>query len=323
MRREPATVVRAEWIGQRAASLLARPGRSGEVLAVVSGVVYLGLLGPAREILWLAPEGAPLHRRCITASFRPEAVEPGLKFTSHDGYLQIGPELIVDLGQAARWEPAAFLQDRCPPLATVNKHFRNIFSVIRCLPSRGLGRALELILYPEARGAPSRDAIWLDQALPALHEVAQACQARDMAMALKSGLRLVGLGPGLTPSGDDYLGGLLFTARYLRAAYPWEFRWDRGLILNFLGPGAPADELLELYDSGRPSQWPRPGATPRTGQLLAPRGAEAPFPERSATAYSDWPQLRLGYASRDDDRSTPSKGGSLKRHEWGMIMNVH
>jgi hypothetical protein len=63
-------------------------------------------------------------------------------------------------------------------------------------------------------------------------------------MALKSGLRLVGLGPGLTPSGDDYLGGLLFTARYLRAAYPWEFRWDRGLILNFLGRARPLTNCL-------------------------------------------------------------------------------
>jgi hypothetical protein len=63
-------------------------------------------------------------------------------------------------------------------------------------------------------------------------------------MILRSGLKLVGLGLGLTPSGDDFLGGLLFTAYHLKSAYPWEFRWDRGLIPDFLDRACPLTNRL-------------------------------------------------------------------------------
>jgi hypothetical protein len=45
---------------------------------------------------------------------------------------------------------------------------------------------------------------------------------------------LVGLGPGLTPSGDDFLGGLLFAAHHLRAAYPSAFEQAGDLLRDFL-----------------------------------------------------------------------------------------
>jgi hypothetical protein len=47
----------------------------------------------------------------------------------------------------------------------------------------------------------------------------ESCKARDTAGLLLAGERLVGLGEGLTPSGDDFLGGLLFTQRYLDPVY--------------------------------------------------------------------------------------------------------
>jgi len=51
--------------------------------------------------------------------------------------------------------------------------------------------------------------------------------------------QLVGLGPGLTPSGDDYLGGLLFTAHHLKTAYPTEFSWGAGPVLDLLHQARP------------------------------------------------------------------------------------
>jgi hypothetical protein len=44
----------------------------------------------------------------------------------------------------------------------------------------------------------------------------------------------VGLGPGLTPSGDDFLGGLLFSAHYLGVAYPTLFEQNDNLLRGFL-----------------------------------------------------------------------------------------
>ena len=51
----------------------------------------------------------------------------------------------------------------------------------------------------------------LELARPRLQAVAQALQARDLAAFEAAALRVLGLGHGLTPSGDDLLGGILFT----------------------------------------------------------------------------------------------------------------
>ncbi len=247
----PPRLARAQQIGQRAASLLALPGCSGEVLAVVSGAVYLS--APEEEILWLAQEGAPMHRRCITVSFRPEDVREGLKFTSQGGHLCIADALLVDLGRAAPWEPLPLLPGQRPLLAlgALERQLQAILGLVCLLLARGLWQALEPVfcsgsedVEDSVRGPASPDAVWLDRALPALQRVVRACRARDPAGALEAGLKLVGLGPGLTPSGDDYLGGLLFTAYHLQDTYPQEFCWGKELIRDFLNRARPRTNRL-------------------------------------------------------------------------------
>jgi len=51
----------------------------------------------------------------------------------------------------------------------------------------------------------------LELARPRLHAVAQALRAQDLAAFEAAALRVLGLGHGLTPSGDDFLGGIFFT----------------------------------------------------------------------------------------------------------------
>ena len=50
--------------------------------------------------------------------------------------------------------------------------------------------------------------------------LARACVAGDLAHAVDAAERIVGLGPGLTPSGDDALSGLLLALRLLGGAVP-------------------------------------------------------------------------------------------------------
>jgi len=57
--------------------------------------------------------------------------------------------------------------------------------------------------------------------------------------SLKDARALIGLGEGLTPSGDDFVGGWLFAAHHLRAAYPDALRWDQREV----------DDLLEYARS--------------------------------------------------------------------------
>jgi hypothetical protein len=55
-----------------------------------------------------------------------------------------------------------------------------------------------------------------------------------MKQVARIGRELVGLGPGLTPSGDDFLGGLLFTARSLKMVYPGDFHWEEQPIIDLI-----------------------------------------------------------------------------------------
>jgi hypothetical protein len=50
----------------------------------------------------------------------------------------------------------------------------------------------------------------LDHAVAAVADLARACDADDVSVAVAAADRLLGLGPGLTPSGDDLVGGVLF-----------------------------------------------------------------------------------------------------------------
>jgi len=56
----------------------------------------------------------------------------------------------------------------------------------------------------------------------------------DMTEVARRGRELVGLGPGLTPSGDDFLGGLLFTAHSLKTAYPQDVNWEEEPVMDLV-----------------------------------------------------------------------------------------
>ena len=60
----------------------------------------------------------------------------------------------------------------------------------------------------------------LELARPRLNAVAQALRAQNLAAFEAAALRVLGLGHGLTPSGDDLLGGTLFTLAYAPIT-PW------------------------------------------------------------------------------------------------------
>lgn len=65
-------------------------------------------------------------------------------------------------------------------------------------------------------------------------EIVHACRDRDWTWVIKVGQELVGLDSGLTPAGDDFLGGLLFVAYHLNVLYPGVFCWKQESILNWL-----------------------------------------------------------------------------------------
>ena len=233
--------VRASRIGQMARDLLGSPGYSGKVLAVVSKAIYLA--GPGGEILWLAHEVLPAHRRCIQAPFHASGLRPGMEFWVQRKRLVLSDRVAVDLANAVVWEPSAICPGQAPPLPVVNAGLRRLLAALESLEAaKGLGQTIPLI----AALASGSDLTltfthdpFVARALGPITRVAGACLGRDIQRIAGEGEQLVGLGPGLTPSGDDYLGGLLFATHHLNTAYPTEFSWGAGPVLDFLRQARP------------------------------------------------------------------------------------
>lgn len=74
------------------------------------------------------------------------------------------------------------------------------------LPLDGLAPALGVLLHREAERSVRKTPL-LRVALPSLRQLASAAWCQDRVMLAMAVSRLAGLGPGLTPSGDDALGG--------------------------------------------------------------------------------------------------------------------
>lgn len=196
-------MITAAEIGWKASVALARARGRARVLAVLSDSTYLTAGG---EIVWLGGADAPLHPRAILTARRPEP--PAIA----------GGVLPIDARAARRWQPPPFPRGACSS--------RAMAAGCRALVDR-----LETVGVPDGLGTLLRSvtpAFPLDRAAPAADALARACAADDAGRAAAAAKRLLGLGPGLTPSGDDYVGGAFF-ARACRvpAARGGTTSWDR------------------------------------------------------------------------------------------------
>ena len=217
----------ASRIGEEAKRLSASPLFSGKVLAVFSNGIYLS--GCAGEMLWVACEDLPMHRRSITASFQPHSVCVGQRFFAHGTCLHIGEALAIDLDQAEEWKPLTLGPEQAGPLGAVNDSVCRLITTIPTFNrNAGLGQTIPVILAIADGRNPGT--ILLDslatQAIDPILAIARSCLNEDIAHIANTGKELIGLGPGLTPSGDDFLGGVLFAAHSLKMTYPGEFFWD-------------------------------------------------------------------------------------------------
>jgi hypothetical protein len=184
----PGTVAR---IGRRAA---ARLGACGEarVLASLGSSLYVVVRD---DILWIAGRGAPLHPRgvVLSAPLAARRWDPG-------------EALVLEPGDVAPWSPAPPTPPDAPRLR------RAVATLVATAPSLGRPAGFGARLVGAALPFPLSDADAHAEALAA------ACR-RDAAEEAAARARpLLGLGAGLTPSGDDFVGGVFFARRLLARA---------------------------------------------------------------------------------------------------------
>ena len=181
-------------IGWRAhAALLASPGRAS-IVAPLSVSFYAEAAG---ELVWVGPPGTPLHARAVVIV---------------DAATPTGRAVHLVIDGVAPWRPAAF-DTASPRLSDAARVFHHQ------LPAVGEPRGLGRLLAP----ADEDDAV-VARARPHARTLGAACAADDPAAVAEAARPLLGLGGGLTPSGDDYVGGLLFGRRLRERRDPTA--WD-------------------------------------------------------------------------------------------------
>jgi hypothetical protein len=177
-------------IGARAQAALRHTGGRATLLAPLSESIYLTAGG---QVIWLGRAGATLHARAmLTAAALPSC---------EDGF-------VFDAADLSPWRPAA-LPGALDP-ARVRSACAALVARVRegaAGESLGLGALLagRPLAFPLAAARPHAVAL------------AEAAATDAPAAAIAAALPLLGLGPGLTPSGDDFVGGVFFARALLGA----------------------------------------------------------------------------------------------------------
>jgi hypothetical protein len=211
----------AHRIGEVARDLL-KSGSQGRILATFSKAVYLNSI--YGELSWLVTDNLPMHRRGIQIPGALPRVAADSSFSVRGQHLLLEPDIDLDLGPAATWVSPRPNPGTHLPFDDLPERLWAVTCLFDDFPSpTGFGRVL-LEIAENTPGnplpAPSSDSgLALKHARPALNEIVLACIASDFSRILMIAEDLIGLGEGLTPSGDDFIGGLLFSSFTIQELY--------------------------------------------------------------------------------------------------------
>lgn len=203
-------------------------------LACVRGAVYFHEAGG--PLLWLTPPGYPRHRRAILAETDLSPAKVGTSVSVRGGLLLIDGLPGIPIAEAICWSPRPVersrllawdaVADRLPALAA---------EVVEAADRRGFGHLIGLPLgdSPEASNGDPDLHRW-EAMFPRAGDLLRAGRAGGLAGVYSAAAGLIGLGPGLTPAGDDFLGGLLFAVEQVGRAHPGRVRRQPALRKAFL-----------------------------------------------------------------------------------------
>ena len=198
------------------------PGQRGKVLAVFSKTIYL--LTDDDELSWMATDDSSMHRRCAVVSSPLPGPSAGSLFRVEDRCLAIDPGFIFDIQNLSLWSAPRVVPGHVLGIIELPARVHALFRNLDPSQAKGFGSFIPLILslsQNESIGpaSESSDPV-LRFAQPLVLDMARACLESQPSRLSQIADQLIGLGAGLTPSGDDFLGGFLFAVNQLQAAYP-------------------------------------------------------------------------------------------------------
>ena len=225
----------ADLVGAQANRLLSRPYFSGRVLAVMSKATYVETT--AGEVFGLCPLSQPAHTRMVLGHLDVAGLFPGGRVWTEGDRLLFENGAVLSLDVAPVWEGRGVEPGEEVPLTELGRGFERVVrESLASHSGENLGLGLPLVAAVPGRQPPLPNASspFAAAAMGPVRRVAEACRNGRLDRALHEADGLIGLGTGLTPSGDDFAGGLLFAAWHLSRAYPEQCPWDRDQVAELV-----------------------------------------------------------------------------------------
>ncbi|MDA1127690.1 MAG: DUF2877 domain-containing protein [Chloroflexi bacterium] len=220
--------------GSKANCYLTTPGFSGQVISVGSQSAYIRT--DDDNILAACRLDQQPHPRSFLTDLRSLNLQEGMKVWVEDSQLRFSGELAIPLRDCQVWNRERLERSDTAPI----QQFRSRCSELMQTTSeihRGenLGLALSYLANNgDTTSLPTDTSPLVAAGIEQIRRLIPLCRSGDLGSVLRNAEQLIGLGPGLTPSGDDFIGGFLFMAYHLSSAYPSELEWNVGEAEMFL-----------------------------------------------------------------------------------------
>jgi len=209
-------------IGEAASRLLSDVNQV-IVLASVTNANYLQ--DSSDELCWLIAKGVPMHQRGIEVAASLPRMKPGSRYQITSHTLEIDPGGDLDLHHCPIWKPPDVSSTCLVALSELTSSIPDFIDrlLARYQPT-GFGNFIPSILQVTVHRNFIPDAYLykgiVGKAWAVVKRMIQLSMANDQCGTLDNASYLIGFGEGLTPSGDDFLGGFFFSRWLLSDYYP-------------------------------------------------------------------------------------------------------
>jgi Protein of unknown function (DUF2877) len=234
-------------IGEAASRLLSDVNQV-TVLASVTDANYLQ--DSSDELCWLIAKSVPMHQRGIEVAASLPRMKPGSRYQITSHTLEIDPGRDLDLHHCPIWKPPDVSSTCLVALPESTSSIRNFIGrLLAQHQPTGFGNFIASILQLTVHQNFIPDANLykgiFGKAWSAVQRMIQASMVNDQCGTLDNASYLIGFGEGLTPSGDDFIGGFFYSRWLLSNFYPQYFDGDQICTYSdFIARSKPLTNLI-------------------------------------------------------------------------------
>jgi hypothetical protein len=238
--------LKLHFIGEAALHVLSGAQR-GSVLASVTNAVYM--LSEDGSLCWLIPMGSPMHQRAMQVSALMPRLNVGSRYVVVDHSLTTSSGDILDFQHAAIWVSPKLSSNQIVSMPRLSETLDIVADRLLAhhKPS-GLGDLIMPILqsrdHQVLASGISQKSVFSKKAWPFVDAILGATALNDADHIINIGKSLVGFGEGLTPSGDDFLGGFFFSMQLLYRHYPEALKLPARTYSDFILQSKPLTNLI-------------------------------------------------------------------------------